>query len=268
MNLFFREFGTGFPIVILHGLYGSSDNWVTFGRIMAQKHRVILVDQRNHGHSPHTGTHTYPEMVNDLAWLLDELGIGQTHLLGHSMGGKVAMLFASDYPEKTASLTIADIAPVDYLENPASALQYQYHKKILDTLYQLDLSAFSARSQVEEALLSELAEPGLCKFLMKNLARHHQDPFFWKINVPVLRTALPHIISGAAFSEFEDRIPITRYPVHFIKGALSAYIGSDQLETIRLIYPEALITEIQGAGHLVHAEKPNEFIQAVQLRLL
>jgi len=263
MNLFFRELGTGTPIVILHGLYGSSDNWLPIARTLSGQYRVILVDSRNHGRSPHHPTHSFNEMVLDLVSLFDHLEIGKAHLLGHSMGGKTAMKFAADYPEKTISLTVADIAPIDYLENPASALQYAFHKKILDAFFALDMSIFLSRSEIETELAIQIPDLSLRKFLIKNVYREENGKFACRMNVPVLRAALPQIISGANYHELEDRIPILNYPVHFIKGGLSEYITEEHWQTIKKIYPEATLTIIEGGTHFLHAEYPQSFTQSV-----
>lgn len=267
MNLFYRETGQGAPFVILHGLYGSSDNWVPIARLLSDKYHIVLADLRNHGSSPHSATHCYQDMVTDLAWLFHELEIEKAHLLGHSMGGKVAMSFAADYPEKILSLTVADIAPVNYLENPASALQYNFHRKILDALFHLDLSRCNDRKEVEGLLKDDLPETSLRKFMMKNLYRNNEGRLQWKINVPVLRESLEHIISGAGYHNFEDRIPILNYPVHFIKGEHSGYITDEHQALIRTIYPEARISELPGTTHLLHAEKPEAFVALLKFYL-
>jgi esterase len=259
MNLFYRVFGKGTPVVILHGLYGSSDNWMQIARLLPDRYQVIAVDLRNHGASPHTTSHTYPEMVTDLAWLFHELSIEKAHLLGHSMGGKVAIAFANDYPEKILSLTIADIAPKNYLITPASAIQYDFHKKILKVLSEIDLSQYENRKAVENKLETEIPEKLVRQFILKNLHRvNHQ--FEWKINVPVLKQSLDHIINSVDAEEFEDRIPMLHFPVLFIKGGLSGYIQEEDQKIIRRMYPEAAIVTIEDATHFLHAEKPEEFV--------
>ncbi len=267
MNLYFRELGAGTPIMILHGLYGSTDNWLPIAKTLAERYRVILVDLRNHGRSPHFQSHSFNEMVLDLVSLFEHLEIEKAHLLGHSMGGKTAMKFAADYPEKTISLNVADIAPVDYLENPASALQYAFHKKILDAFFILDMSSFSSRSEIETTLAEEIPDLSLRKFLLKNIYRNENGQFACRMNVPVLRAALPQIISGANYNEFEDRIPILSYPVHFIKGTLSEYITEEHWQSIKKIYPEAILTRIEGASHFLHAEFPEAFTLSVMKHL-
>ncbi|HPR60793.1 MAG TPA: alpha/beta fold hydrolase [Prolixibacteraceae bacterium] len=258
MGLFYRDIGLGFPVVILHGLYGSSDNWLPIGRMLAEKFRVIMVDLRNHGASPHYNTHSYADMVTDLAWLLHELEIEKAHLLGHSMGGKLAIAFAADYPEKIQSLCVADIAPKNYLKTPASAIQYDFHKRLLNTLYNVDISVLKNRGEIDRALADSIPETIVRQFILKNVYREN-GLFKWKINVEVLRQSLDHIISGVDADDYDDRIPILNYPVLFIKGALSGYIGNDDIPIIKKMYPEAKIETIENASHLLHAEKPNEF---------
>lgn len=259
MNLFYRTSGKGIPLVILHGLYGSSDNWMQIARMVPDRYQVIAVDLRNHGASPHATSHTYPEMVTDLAWLFHELAIEKAHLLGHSMGGKVAIAFANDYPEKVLSLTVADIAPKNYLRTPASAIQYDFHKRILRVLSELDLSKIESRKMVEEKLAAAIPEQLVRQFLLKNLHRvKHQ--FEWKINVPVLKASLDHIINGVDAEEFDDRIPMLHFPVLFIKGSLSGYIQEEDHAIIRRMYPEAKIEVIQDATHFLHTEKPEAFV--------
>jgi pimeloyl-ACP methyl ester carboxylesterase len=260
MNLFYRDTGNGIPVLIIHGLYGSGDNWMHISKKLADSYRVITADMRNHGSSPHDTSHTYEEMLTDVAWLFHETGIEKAHILGHSMGGKIAMAFAADYPEKTLSLTVADIAPVNYLKKPASALQYDFHKKLLDTLLALNLDDFNTRKEVDKELAKTITETHIRQFIIKNLDRKKNN-FSWKINVPVLREYLNHIIEGIGPDAFDDRIPILQYPVQFIRGGLSGYIRDEETSTIKRIYPEAEINTIEGASHLLHAEKPDEFYQ-------
>ena len=266
MNLFYRDTGSGKPVVILHGLYGSSDNWLQIAGGLSGKFRVIAVDLRNHGASPHSSEHTYSEMLTDLAWLFHEAGIEQAHIVGHSMGGKVAIAFAADYPEKVLSLTVVDIAPVNYLEKPASALQYDFHKNLLDTLLKLDITAYKTRKEVDRALKDDIKEAMVRQFVIKNLHRN-KNSFEWKINLKALRSNLDEIIGGVDAAEFDDRIPILQYPVLFIKGGLSGYIRESETDAIKRMYPESEFATIDGASHLVHAEKPDEFLEVLKNHL-
>lgn len=267
MNLFYRSEGKDEPLVILHGLYGSSDNWMPIARKLAASFRVISVDLRNHGASAHDNSHTYDDMVTDLAWLFHELNIEAAHILGHSMGGKTAIAFAADYPEKTKSLIVADIAPTNYRKNPASALQYDFHKNILETLRNTDLSKYKTRKEIDQHLEQGITQKFVRQFILKNL-RRGKNGYEWKLNIEALYKNLDHIISGVDFEDYSDRIPIMQYPVLFIKGELSGYIDEEGEKNIRLMYPEAQIKTVKNASHLLHAEKPDEFIEIVSDFLL
>lgn len=260
MNLFYREAGKGVPVIILHGLYGCSDNWMYIARIISEYYRVIAVDCRNHGNSPHTDTHTYTEMVTDLAWLFHELEIEKANVIGHSMGGKLAMAFASDFPEKIISLTVVDIAPKNYIETPASTIQFDMHKRILETLYNLNLNAFTSRNEIVNEIEKSIPEKEISGLILKNLKRKDKG-FEWKINVPVLRANIDHILNGVDISDYEDRLPMTKYPVLFIRGGLSGYIQESDYQIIRKMYPQAIISTIEGTTHLLHSEKPDEFAE-------
>lgn len=259
MGLFYRETGRGEPVVLLHGLYGCSDNWMTIARKISEQYRVIAVDLRNHGSSPNNPSHTYADMVTDLAWLFHELELDAAHIMGHSMGGKVAMAFAADYPEKVKSLAVADIAPKNYLLLSKESSQLGMHETILNTLLAVDLNAFDTRKNVELEISKTITDPFVVSFIMKNLKKG-TAAFEWKINVPVLKEFLPEIIGGVDYSYFEDRLPIFSYLVIFIRGERSGYIKDDDLPLIKRMYPEAKFETIQGATHYLHAEKPGEFI--------
>lgn len=263
MSLFYREIGTGLPFVILHGLYGSSDNWQPIAKLLSNQYRIIIVDLRNHGASPHSNSNRYSDMVSDLAWLFHELKIEKAQLLGHSMGGKVAIAFAADYPEMISSLMVADIAPKNYLKTPASAIQYDFHKRILETLSQLELKKYESRKEIEQALEPSIPEMMVRRFILKNLHRV-QNNFEWKINVPVLKKELDHILSGVDVEDYSDRIPIIQYPVLFIKGELSGYIQPDDVPNIKRMYPEVKIEILKNTTHLLHAERPKEFTEIVK----
>jgi esterase len=257
MNLFYRESGRGETVVVLHGLYGCSDNWMSIAKRISEKYRVIAIDLRNHGASPHMTSHTYSDMVSDIADLFDNLKIEQAHIIGHSMGGKVAMAYAADYPERILSLCVADIAPKNYLENLDGTFQFTIHSRILDTLLSIDLSKFDSRKEIEFEIAKTIRDPFVVSFIIKNLKRGSSG-FEWKINIPVLKEYLPQIVGDIDYSFFEERLPIFNYPVLFIKGGLSKYIQDEDLPLIKRIYPDAQFEVIEGATHYLHAEKPDE----------
>ncbi len=263
MNLFFRKEGEGFPIVIVHGLYGSSDNWLAIAKKLSVNYKVYLIDQRNHGRSPNSEEHSYEAMKNDLADFFDQQKIGKAILIGHSMGGKTAMCFAADYPERIEKLIVVDIAPKDYfLLNDES--QYYLHNNILRAMLEIDFSRIELRKQVDDFLNERIDSTQIVQFLLKNVHRNKEsNKYEWRLNVPVLYDNLDEIIKGVNAHWFDDRLPITNYPVLFIKGADSNYILPEDFTSIRRIYPEAEIVEIQNAGHWLHAEQPQLFMEAV-----
>jgi pimeloyl-ACP methyl ester carboxylesterase len=263
MKLFFRTEGIGTPLVIVHGLYGSSDNWLTVAKKLSTTHLVYLIDQRNHGRSPNSEEHTYEALKNDLADFFDQQKIGKAIVMGHSMGGKTAMCFAADYPERIEKLIVVDIAPKDYfLLNDES--QYYLHNNILRAMLEIDFSKMETRHQVGVFLNEKIDSTLVVQFLLKNVHRNKiSQQFEWRLNVPVLYDNLDEIIKGVNARWFDDRLPIYNYPVLFIKGANSNYILPEDYPSIRRIYPDAQIVEIPHAGHWLHAEQPQLFMDAV-----
>lgn len=266
MKLFYREEGKENPktIVIVHGLYGSSDNWLTVGKKLGKKYHVYLIDQRNHGRSPNADAHNYQDMTNDLASFFDEHQIDKATVIGHSMGGKTAMFFASEYPEKIDKLIVADIAPKDYFELQDKS-QYYQHQHILESLKELRKHQFETREEIGDFLELQLDNKGLVLFLLKNVYRNKETKKLdCRINVDVLYDHLDEVISGVNYRWFEDRMPILNYPVLFIKGEQSPYISKEDEEKIKEIYPEVQLTTIPNAGHWLHAEQPQLFMEALE----
>jgi pimeloyl-ACP methyl ester carboxylesterase len=268
MNLFYRKEGEGFPLVIIHGLYGSSDNWLTVGKKLSGYYSVYMIDQRNHGRSPNDDDHSYEAMKNDLAHFFDQHKIEKAIVMGHSMGGKTAMCFAADYPEKIEKLIVVDIAPKNYfLLNDES--QFYLHQNILRAMLEIDFSRMESRKDIEHFLLERIDSAQIVQFLLKNVHRNKENhQFEWRLNVKVLYDHLDEIISGIDARWFDDRIPILNYPVLFLKGALSNYILPEDYPAIRRIYPDAQIVEIPNAGHWLHAEQPQMFLKEVGRFLL
>ena len=263
MQLFYRVVGTGPPIVILHGLYGSSDNWITVAKKLSTVYQVFSIDQRNHGRSPNSEDHSYEALKDDLAMFFDQHKIQKAIVMGHSMGGKTAMCFAADYPERIEKLIVVDIAPKDYfLLNDES--QYYLHNNILRAMLEIDFSKIESRKQVENFLLERIDSTQIVQFLLKNVHRNKTSHRYeWLLNVPVLYDNLDEIIKGVNANWFDDRLPIYNYPVLFIKGTNSDYILREDFASIRRIYPEAKIVEIPNAGHWLHAEQPQLFMEII-----
>lgn len=263
VKLFFRKKGNGAPLVILHGLYGASDNWLTIARNLSDRYTVYAVDLRNHGNSPHHPEHTYRAMVGDVAAFFAEQKLEPAVILGHSMGGKVAMLFAADYPEKVVKLIIADIAPKNYLE-AGDETQYFFHRNVLLAMMEFDFSAVKNRRQVEERLGEKIDDTRVIRFLLKNIkADPARKTMSWRLNPEALYNNLEEIVEGVNRRWLDDRIPLVAYPVVFIRGLNSPYIMDRDIPGIREIYPEARIVDIPDAGHWLHAEQPTLFMKAV-----
>ncbi|WP_197076726.1 alpha/beta fold hydrolase [Hymenobacter terrenus] len=246
--------GQGRPLVILHGLFGTLDNWQTLARRWATEAglRVISVDLRNHGRSFHSPEHSYPLMVEDVLALFDHLQLGaDTTLLGHSMGGKVAMCLALAHPERLARLIVIDIAP------RFSDMRHQ--DDILDGLHAVDLAAISSRQEADTALAPHVRNLGTRQFLLKNLYRKEDNSFAWRINLDVLAAQLPAI--GEAT---ESHTPFLK-PALFIRGGNSDYItAEDKLHDIPTLFPNSQVATVVDAGHWVHAEKPEEVFGLVR----
>jgi len=263
MKLYFRKEGAGEPLVILHGLYGSSANWMGIARKLGGHFTVWSPDLRNHGLSPHHPDHTYKSMKDDLSEFFEEHHLASASLLGHSMGGKVAMWFAADYPEKVNNLIVADIAPKNYflLEDES---QFHLHRNILMALQEPGLSAVSDRRELEERLSERIDRKEVIQFLVTN-SRYNRETrrMEWKINVEALSDNLEEIVEGVNPGWFDDRKPVTAYPVTFIRGLDSTYIQDKDIPAIKNIYPEAEVVDIPKAGHWLHAEQPELFLAAV-----
>lgn len=263
MHLHFREYGSGPVLIILHGLYGSSDNWITIARRLEDHYRVLLPDLRNHGASPHTPTHTFTGMVADLAQFFEETGTENAFLIGHSMGGKVAMQFAAEYPKKVNRLMIIDIAPKNYLAGNSSYKHIRQHEMILELLQNPDLSRFHSRRELDDFFSTKINEESVRLFLLKNIHRNKTGLFEWKINAGVLKDSFRSMVSEVDQDWFEERIPITAYPVTFVRGLNSDYVSDEDWKEIRKIYPEAILVSFQDAGHWLHAEQPDKLIATI-----
>ncbi len=260
MELFFRKVGENKPVlIILHGLYGASDNWMNLAKVWSEDYEVYLVDLRNHGQSPHSKIHTYQSMRDDVVELMDKQNIQKAVVLGHSMGGKVAMRLAMDRPERLNALIVVDIAPKDYTidvdENVAR------HRKIIKGMMSLDLSQIKKREDVNDLLADAIPEQRTRQFIMKNLKRNKDHSFSWKLNLKVIAEELMSITAG--FANHNIYRNINGFPVLFVRGAKSKYVQDSDKERIFEIFPMADIKTIENAGHWIHAEQPEELSDTV-----
>jgi esterase len=263
MNLFFRKFGGGPPFIILHGLYGSSDNWVSIGRELSAWFEVYLLDLRNHGRSPHSPEHSYKQMAGDLKEFMDDHQIQKAIILGHSMGGKAAMKFACLFPERITHLIVLDIAPKSYLFSSDLQSDTLNHKKILQAMLNFDFSGIQNRDELDERLAKVIRSRQVRQFLLKNVKRKKDHTFDWIINVQSLFDNLDNILDGFSTELAAIGEPVTGFPVLFIKGAKSEYITKDDEALIKKLFPYADIHSVPGVGHWLHAEEPVLLLKSV-----
>jgi len=249
MKLNYKQFGQGEPIIILHGLFGTLDNWQTIAKKLAENYMVFIIDQRNHGKSPHSDAFSYKILAEDLKAFMLEQHMYEATIIGHSMGGKVAMRFALDYPDMVTKLVVVDIAPKQYSGG---------HQVIFDAMFGLDLEKLTDRQSIDEALKASIPEDSIRLFLMKNLARQKDGGYRWKMNLPVLYKEYQEILSAIeAEDAYDDE-------VLFIRGGRSRYIKDEDVLEIQEIFPLMRLETISNAGHWLHAEAPKMFIKIVK----
>jgi len=247
MKLHYRELGEGKPMVILHGLFGYSDNWQTHAKKLAEYYRVILVDLRNHGHSDWADDTSYELMAEDVFELCRELQLNNFILLGHSMGGKVAMHFAQQHEDLLYKLVVVDIGMKEYP---------MHHEHILAGIHSVDLMNNSARSQAEAQMSAFIESEGVKQFLLKNLYWKEKGKLAWRMNVEALERDMPNILAEV------PKIQVS-IPTLFIRGALSNYILDDDISDIEDVFVDSEVVTIENAGHWVHAEAPAEFLDTL-----
>ena len=244
MKLNYKVLGEGKPLVILHGLFGTLDNWMTAGKYLAtQGFQVFLVDQRNHGKSPHDDAFDYEVMSIDLYKFLIEHNLKNATLIGHSMGGKCIMNFILTYDYQPEKLVIVDIGPKPYPP---------HHQQILDGFESVPLEKITKRSEADAYLAKTIDNFGVRQFLLKNLDRVGEG-YLWKMNYPVIKSKIENV--GASL----ENLGIFEGSILFIKGELSNYILEEDKTAILKIFPKALFETVSKSGHWVHAENPVEF---------
>ena len=246
MELNYKVFGdVGEDIIIIHGLLGSLDNFQTIAKQLSETYRVWLLDMRNHGRSFHSEEMNYEVMVEDVHEFMKSHQLAHAHLIGHSMGGKVAMNFALTYPELVNDLIIIDIGPKKYEGD---------HQVILKTMKDISLNDFSERSEIEEKISEKIHSQKIVQLMMKNLGRD-QNTFFWKPNVEVI------LKNYRLLMDTMPKHQIFNGKTVFIKGENSDYIELDELEDFRKYFSEAQMMIVPNSGHWVHADQPEVFLQ-------
>jgi len=248
MELYYRTLGAGQPVIILHGLMGSCDNWLTVSKPLAEKYELFIVDQRNHGRSPWAEEMNYDVMVNDLLEFIQQHHIINPVIIGHSMGGKVAMKFATEHPALLSKLIVVDIAPRYYAP---------HHQDVLAGLNAIDLNTLQNRVEADQILAAHISSPDVRQFLLKNLYRNEENQFAWRINLQVINEQIDHIGEALNTNATFDK------PALFISGALSDYITDTDKPQIASAFPQSKVVVIPNANHWVQATQPLTFLNAV-----
>src|SRR5688572_4977900 len=248
MKLFFRELGKGQPFIILHGLMGSSDNWLTQAKLLADQYHIYMIDQRNHGQSPHSDEFDYKVLANDIKDFITQHKLEKPIVLGHSMGGKAAMNFAIANPDMLDRLIVVDIAPKPY---PI------HHDSIVDGLKAVPIGTLQTRNEADEVLSKYVPEPDVRQFLLKNLSRKPEGGFAWKINLKVIDSNLELISADIQFPGMYNGQTL------FVRGVNSNYVKDEDRQRIKELFPNSTLITMD-TGHWVQAEKPQEFVEVVR----
>lgn len=246
-KLHYQEVGQGDSIILIHGLFGSLENLGMIAKSLKEHYHVISVDVRNHGQSFHENSMSYNELAQDVINVMDDLGITSSHILGHSMGGKIAMQLALSHPERIKKLIVADISPIAYPP---------HHERIINGLKSLDFNNISTRKEADQQLSNAVETTSVRQFLLRNLTTTNKKLHF-KINLDNIAHCYPQIMSGFTVEHNHNGDTL------FIKGGDSDYIQAEHRDIIKTLFPNSSAKIIQGTGHWLHAEKPVIFNKIV-----
>jgi pimeloyl-ACP methyl ester carboxylesterase len=250
MKLHFREMGQGTPLLILHGLFGSSDNWLTIAKQLAASYHVFIIDQRNHGQSPHSNIWNYTVMAQDIEDFCIQHQLNEIYIVGHSMGGKTVMKLAELFPKRIKKMMVIDIAPRYY---PV------HHHQILNALKSIDFNIVNTRKQAEEVLHNAIEDFGTRQFLLKNIYWIDENKLAWRFNLEVIANHI-EIVGETTPPELTA---ICEIPVCFVKGEKSDYIKKEDEQLIASQFSNSEILTIANAGHWVHAENPTALLNLI-----
>lgn len=251
MKLFCRKEGHGPAVILLHGLFGLSDNWVTFARALGKDYTVYIPDLRNHGQSPHSALFDFPSMEQDILELAEENGLDHPIVIGHSLGGKLAMYLALHYPQMVKSLVVVDIS---LRKSPPSG----EHQSLINAMLAVDFAECVSRSDVERQLRPMVESEKLRQFLLKNVYWRERDKLDWRLNLKAINEQLAVIWGGVSDTG------VYPGPALFIRGGRSGYVLDGDMELIKKRFPGAELVTLADAGHWVHADAPGEFFVAVR----
>ncbi len=247
MQLHYQSIGNGTPLIFIHGLFGSGDNWRSIAKHFADDYQVITLDLRNHGRSPQSDDQTYALMAEDLLALMDDCNIEKAHIVGHSMGGKVAMQFATQSPDRVNKLVVVDMATRAYADE---------HSHLIDAMLAIDLQQHQSRQSVDGALKTNIPVTMVRQFLLMNLVRSDTG-LDWRINLPSLKDNYPALQSAVCEGAPYDK------PCLFIHGEMSEYVLPADKAMIQQRFSQAAFIALP-TGHWIHAEAPTQFIEALE----
>jgi esterase len=259
MKLFYRIYGSGTPLIILHGLYGSSDNWVTIAHKLQEECMVILPDMRNHGHSPWSDSHAIEDMSRDVEELVDNLVLSRVIIAGHSLGGKTAIRFTLDHPERVKGLFIGDISPFSYPDDDEISGQ---HRNILNTIRSVDPSDFKSRDEIAKYLIPIVGEKTTNLVLLKNIAVEN-GRMRWRLNAKALFSNFDSFSKGIT----DNYLPVEDFnhlQVVLLKGERSKYVTGTDIERMRKIFPLLHVRIAEQCGHWIHTDCPETVIDALK----
>lgn len=246
MQLHYQTLGQGQPLIFLHGLFGSGNNWGTVAKHFSQHYQVICVDLRNHGSSPHSASQSYANMADDLLELCDTLSLERIHLLGHSLGGKVAMQFTTQHPDRVDKLIVVDMAMRAYADA---------HTHLIDAMMAIDLTTLQSRHEVDKILSNSIPQAMVRQFLLMNLIKSDSS-LAWRINLAALKTNYPGLQQAVCENAHYEK------PCLFIRGEHSDYVQDTDIEQIKTNFINAQFASLP-TGHWIHAEQPQAFIEVV-----
>lgn len=255
MQLHFREYGEGQPMIIIHGLYGISDNWVNHARILAENYKVYIPDMRNHGQSGHSNFFNYEVMAEDITEFIEQHEIENPVIMGHSMGGKIAMKFALDNPDLVQKLIVIDMSMRQYNLRA-------FHSKIINAMLDIDFSKVKSRKEVDDYLAKTIEDARIRLFVMKNLYWTERKTLSWRLNLKAIIENIDAIFEGISSQQSFNK------PSFFIRGQKSDYVRDEDFDLIKKQFTNSELKTIPNAGHWVQADEPEVFMREIKKFLL
>ena len=252
MKLHYKKLGEhSSNLLILHGVYGSGDNWISLGKRLAENHTVYLIDQRNHGRSPWSDEFDYHVLSRDIVNFIEEHQLRNVSLMGHSMGGKVVINIALNHPELIDSAVVVDMALKHY--------NIDHHKRYLLAMNKMPIASMNNRTELDDHLKTDIESFGIRQFLLKNVKREENGKFGWKLNLDVIGSKIERIGGSLDGGNLQfDK------PALFVRGGNSNYVRPEDYNTISTHFRRANIGLIEGAGHWVHADKPEALYELLR----